>query len=227
MLNDGLCLPGASQHASLTIGSGREVNRCRLAETDGAWMAEEEENIHLNMVEGLEYPYVPGKQFSGSLGPDRATMANRAQGTGETNEPKNAADVDVPGFTRFFRDGNSSESTTTYSRSCVWMTVDFSGTSVYPGPSSKICCPALGDESASGTPTTGAVPVVKSTWEKDAAHLEYYSDVTDASIPTIKLGVPNTEKGHCGKTFAILRRFLSEAMPKVDWLLIVDDDTLI
>ncbi|MED6268694.1 Beta-1,3-glucosyltransferase [Characodon lateralis] len=71
------------------------------------------------------------------------------------------------------------------------------------------------------------VPVVKSTWEKDAAHLEYYSDVTDASIPTIKLGVPNTEKGHCGKTFAILRRFLSEAMPKVDWLLIVDDDTLI
>ncbi|MEQ2280358.1 hypothetical protein AMECASPLE_018872, partial [Ameca splendens] len=69
--------------------------------------------------------------------------------------PKNAADVNVPGFTRFFRDGNSSEITTTYSRSCVWMTVDFSGTSVYPGPSSKICCPALGDESASGTPTTG------------------------------------------------------------------------
>ncbi|XP_047234195.1 beta-1,3-glucosyltransferase isoform X2 [Girardinichthys multiradiatus] len=32
---------------------------------------------------------------------------------------------------------------------------------------------------------------------------------------------------HCGKTFAILRHFLSEAMPKVDWLLIVDDDTLI
>ncbi|KAK5610128.1 hypothetical protein CRENBAI_011040 [Crenichthys baileyi] len=38
-------------------------------------------------------------------------------------------------------------------RSCV----DFSSTSVYPGPSSKICCPVLGDESASGTPTTGAV----------------------------------------------------------------------
>ncbi|KAM4547231.1 beta-1,3-glucosyltransferase [Fundulus diaphanus] len=71
------------------------------------------------------------------------------------------------------------------------------------------------------------VPVVKSTWEKDAAHLEYYSDVTDASIPTINLGVPNTERGHCGKTFAIMRRFLSEAVPKVDWLLIVDDDTLI
>ncbi|MED6280911.1 ATP-dependent RNA helicase A [Characodon lateralis] len=57
----------------------------------------------------------------------------------------------------FFRDGNSWEINTTYSRSCVWMTVDFSGTSVYPGPSSKICCPALGDELASRTPTTGAV----------------------------------------------------------------------
>ncbi|XP_068457367.1 beta-1,3-glucosyltransferase isoform X4 [Clinocottus analis] len=71
------------------------------------------------------------------------------------------------------------------------------------------------------------VPVVKATWEKDAGFLEYYSDVTDASIPTINLGVPNTERGHCGKTFAILRRFLSKAVPEADWLLIVDDDTLI
>eukprot|EP00064_Thunnus_orientalis_P009689 superscaffoldBa00001245_g9715 len=71
------------------------------------------------------------------------------------------------------------------------------------------------------------VPVVKATWEKDAGFLEYYSDVTDASIPTISLGVPNTERGHCGKTFAILKRFLSKAVPKADWLLIVDDDTLI
>ncbi|KAM4544898.1 beta-1,3-glucosyltransferase isoform 1-T1 [Odontesthes bonariensis] len=71
------------------------------------------------------------------------------------------------------------------------------------------------------------VPVVKATWEKDAGFIEYYSDVTDASIPTINLGVPNTERGHCGKTFAILRRFLSKAVPKADWLLIVDDDTLI
>ncbi|XP_022052751.2 beta-1,3-glucosyltransferase isoform X1 [Acanthochromis polyacanthus] len=71
------------------------------------------------------------------------------------------------------------------------------------------------------------VPVVKATWERDAGLLEYYSDVSDASIPTISLGVPNTERGHCGKTFAILRRFLSRNLPKDDWLLIVDDDTLI
>ncbi|XP_025766611.1 beta-1,3-glucosyltransferase isoform X3 [Oreochromis niloticus] len=37
----------------------------------------------------------------------------------------------------------------------------------------------------------------------------------------------HSDRGHCGKTFAILRRFLSKAVPKADWLLIVDDDTLI
>lgn len=40
-----------------------------------------------------------------------------------------------------------------------------------------------------------AVPLVKQTWEKDAASLEYYSDITDPYIPTIHLGVPNTERG--------------------------------
>ncbi|XP_042627306.1 beta-1,3-glucosyltransferase-like isoform X5 [Cyprinus carpio] len=71
------------------------------------------------------------------------------------------------------------------------------------------------------------VPVVKKTWAKQASLLEYYSDYADPTIPTINLGVPNTERGHCGKTFAILRRYLSSHVPKTDWLLIVDDDTLI
>ncbi|KAM9733453.1 beta 3-glucosyltransferase a [Menidia menidia] len=71
------------------------------------------------------------------------------------------------------------------------------------------------------------VPVIKKTWEKDALFLEYYSDQADPSIPTINLGVPNTERGHCGKTFAILQRFLSSAVPNTKWLLVVDDDTLI
>uniref|UniRef100_A0A3Q2E3A7 Beta 3-glucosyltransferase a n=1 Tax=Cyprinodon variegatus TaxID=28743 RepID=A0A3Q2E3A7_CYPVA len=71
------------------------------------------------------------------------------------------------------------------------------------------------------------VPVIKKTWEKDALFLEYYSDHAEASIPTINLGVPNTERGHCGKTFAILQRFLSSAVPNTKWLVIVDDDTLI
>lgn len=71
------------------------------------------------------------------------------------------------------------------------------------------------------------VPVVKKTWEKQASHLEYYSDHADPSIPTIDLGVPNTDRGHCGKTFAILKRFVSSVVPQTNWLLIVDDDTLI
>nr|XP_054598440.1 beta 3-glucosyltransferase a isoform X2 [Nothobranchius furzeri] len=73
----------------------------------------------------------------------------------------------------------------------------------------------------------GPVPVIKKTWEKDALFLEYYSDHADPSIPTINLGVPNTERGHCGKTFAILQRFLSNAVPNTKWLVVVDDDTLI
>ncbi|XP_030648107.1 beta-1,3-glucosyltransferase [Chanos chanos] len=71
------------------------------------------------------------------------------------------------------------------------------------------------------------VTVVKRTWEKDAAFLEYYSDVSDPTIPTVDLGVPNTERGHCAKTFAILQRFGSGSVSHADWLLIVDDDTLI
>lgn len=39
------------------------------------------------------------------------------------------------------------------------------------------------------------VAVVKATWEKDAEFLEFYSDVADASIPTVSVGVPNTERG--------------------------------
>ncbi|XP_066507354.1 beta-1,3-glucosyltransferase [Hoplias malabaricus] len=71
------------------------------------------------------------------------------------------------------------------------------------------------------------VSVVKKTWANDTALLEYYSDVTDPAVPTIDLGVPNTEMGHCEKTFAILRRFASEGGMQASWLLLVDDDTLI
>nr|XP_057935008.1 beta 3-glucosyltransferase a [Doryrhamphus excisus] len=71
------------------------------------------------------------------------------------------------------------------------------------------------------------VPVIKKTWERDAVYLEYYSDHADPALPTVNLGVPNTERGHCGKTFAILKRFLSGDVPRTQWLVIVDDDTLI
>lgn len=45
------------------------------------------------------------------------------------------------------------------------------------------------------SPSFALVPVIKKTWEKDALFLEYYSDHADPSIPTINLGVPNTERG--------------------------------
>ncbi|OPJ81081.1 beta-1,3-glucosyltransferase [Patagioenas fasciata monilis] len=71
------------------------------------------------------------------------------------------------------------------------------------------------------------IPVVKQTWEREAALFEYYSDYADTAIPTIDLGIPNTDRGHCGKTFAILERFLNHSSPRTPWLVIVDDDTLI
>ncbi|XP_057388698.1 beta-1,3-glucosyltransferase [Balaenoptera acutorostrata] len=71
------------------------------------------------------------------------------------------------------------------------------------------------------------IPIVKQTWAGQAGHIEYYSDYADSSIPTVDLGIPNTERGHCGKTFAILERFLNHSYDKIAWLVIVDDDTLI
>ncbi|XP_070327861.1 beta-1,3-glucosyltransferase isoform X2 [Odocoileus virginianus] len=71
------------------------------------------------------------------------------------------------------------------------------------------------------------IPIVKQTWAGQAGRLEYYSDYADSSIPTVDLGIPNTDRGHCGKTFAILERFLNHSHDKIPWLVIVDDDTLI
>ncbi|XP_072832186.1 beta-1,3-glucosyltransferase [Vicugna pacos] len=71
------------------------------------------------------------------------------------------------------------------------------------------------------------IPIVKQTWAGQAALIEYYSDYADGSIPTVDLGVPNTDRGHCGKTFAILERFLNHTHDRVAWLVILDDDTLI
>lgn len=56
-----------------------------------------------------------------------------------------------------------------------------------------------------------SVPVIKKTWEKDAFFLEYYSDYADASIPTINLGVPNTERGK----WSSCRQFIME----LQWIL--------
>nr|KAF6372995.1 beta 3-glucosyltransferase [Pipistrellus kuhlii] len=71
------------------------------------------------------------------------------------------------------------------------------------------------------------IPIVKQTWAGQASLIEFYSDYAESSIPTVDLGIPNTDRGHCGKTFAILERFLNHSQEKIAWLVIVDDDTLI
>ncbi|GAB1598117.1 beta-1,3-glucosyltransferase-like, partial [Argonauta hians] len=72
------------------------------------------------------------------------------------------------------------------------------------------------------------VPIIKKTWEKEARHIEFYSDVEDLSIPSIYLGVPNTERGHCKKSYNILVRAVREpSISRKPWLIIVDDDTII
>ncbi|XP_006879696.1 PREDICTED: beta-1,3-glucosyltransferase [Elephantulus edwardii] len=71
------------------------------------------------------------------------------------------------------------------------------------------------------------IPIVKRTWEAQAGPIEYYSDRAEDSIPTVDLGIPNTDRGHCGKTFAILGRFLNHSRARAPWLVVVDDDTLI
>ncbi|XP_018105740.1 beta-1,3-glucosyltransferase isoform X2 [Xenopus laevis] len=71
------------------------------------------------------------------------------------------------------------------------------------------------------------IPVVKKTWERQAVHYEYYSDYADNTIPTTDLRIPNVERGHCGKTFAILERYMKLYIARTSWLIIVDDDTLI
>ncbi|XP_053374894.1 beta-1,3-glucosyltransferase-like [Mercenaria mercenaria] len=72
------------------------------------------------------------------------------------------------------------------------------------------------------------VPIVLETWAQETSNIEFYSEKEDRSIPTIDLGIPNTERGHCGKTMAIMKRVVTTPeLMKKQWLLIADDDTII
>lgn len=71
------------------------------------------------------------------------------------------------------------------------------------------------------------ISVLKDTWTRGLSRVEFCSDTVDDKIPTIDMGVANTERGHCGKTWAIFRRFLGTPRDGAKWLLIADDDTLI
>jgi len=74
------------------------------------------------------------------------------------------------------------------------------------------------------------VPVVQQTWAPHTQRLVYYSDVFDKSIPTVRLGIDNTETGHCSKTMAIIQRMgrvvATEKNPPA-WFILADDDTIL
>ncbi|XP_077534991.1 beta-1,3-glucosyltransferase-like isoform X2 [Haemaphysalis longicornis] len=70
------------------------------------------------------------------------------------------------------------------------------------------------------------VPVIKATWAGASSRVLFFSDVEDTRIPTLSVGVANVERGHCAKTWAILRHILSQGLLG-SWLLIADDDTLL
>lgn len=74
-----------------------------------------------------------------------------------------------------------------------------------------------------------AVPLVKATWAKDAEQVVFFSDVEDADIPTVTVGVSNVKRGHCAKTMAILKHVLSNGLldTRTRWLVVADDDTLL
>ncbi|KAI9553575.1 hypothetical protein GHT06_021495 [Daphnia sinensis] len=77
---------------------------------------------------------------------------------------------------------------------------------------------------------TDRVPIVQRTWARQAHQLVFFSDVADERIPTISLGVPNTESGHCSKTMAIidhLHERMASIEPSPRWYVIADDDSII
>ncbi|KAJ8967510.1 hypothetical protein NQ314_002825 [Rhamnusium bicolor] len=73
------------------------------------------------------------------------------------------------------------------------------------------------------------VPVIKKTWSKHLTRVTFFSDVEDDSIPTVNLGIQNTDQGHCAKTLGILGYVAKEIQndTNIRWIIIADDDTIL
>lgn len=61
------------------------------------------------------------------------------------------------------------------------------------------------------------VRVIKKTWESDVKHIVYFSDVNDDSIPTVTLGVPNTERGSLS-TLLVKYTCVYDSFTHLNWL---------
>ena len=70
------------------------------------------------------------------------------------------------------------------------------------------------------------IPVLQRTWGRDAPNLVVYSDAYDPTIPTIPVGIPNSNRGH-GRKFHIIARHLLGHHGEREWFVIADDDTLL
>ncbi|XP_014215611.1 beta-1,3-glucosyltransferase [Copidosoma floridanum] len=69
--------------------------------------------------------------------------------------------------------------------------------------------------------------IIRKLWIRHAEHAGFFTDQLDENLRD-GIVVPKTDQGHCAKTFAILKYvapILDER--KLDWLLIVDDDTIL
>ncbi|GMR59628.1 hypothetical protein PMAYCL1PPCAC_29823, partial [Pristionchus mayeri] len=71
------------------------------------------------------------------------------------------------------------------------------------------------------------VVVTKRTWGKNVRNILYYSDVEDPYIPSTRVHIPNTQRGHCKKTMEILKDALHREEMSSRWIFIADDDTLV
>ncbi|XP_050304311.1 beta-1,3-glucosyltransferase isoform X2 [Anthonomus grandis grandis] len=73
------------------------------------------------------------------------------------------------------------------------------------------------------------IDVVKKTYYKYTEKSGFFSDHEDKDIPTIDVGIPNVDRGHCAKMMAILQLSLKKFQndTKLEWLILVDDDTIL
>lgn len=71
--------------------------------------------------------------------------------------------------------------------------------------------------------------IVKKTWGRHLTNLMFFSDKADVMLPAVNFGIPNTDKGHCAKTMAILKYVSHKvsSMPHIKWIFLADDDTIL
>ena len=83
----------------------------------------------------------------------------------------------------------------------------------------------------SSSSATSQVHLARWINPRNYSHLKRNVLITDERIPTVSLGVPNAESGHCLKTMAIIDHLgewiAASVEPSPGWYVIADDDSII